>query len=309
MCFATILSWWPTARSVHESSTRTVEHGGIGYGAGRPGPEPLVSATLEPQPAEGPGPEINQTGIADESSRVKNKLDAEVVTLKFDTGGGPLAVGVLPILENYWHELVRGRLDGYTFSSRQLCLVNPTEHDRLVGNFRRHGYCGVQRAFEEMNGWYFRGTAMLLNLLFVGNGQVTYAWKSVYWFNRAVRHRQVTLMRQALPKARGRYGWDFCSNLLGGNFDEIEQFYGTPVIRIDLWNPDDPNDYIPCFFPKNGFAGDWFMQNPSRPGKYFPRHYDPREYYNFLMPQMMLRHIAGGERLILDFSKFHIGAG
>jgi hypothetical protein len=160
-----------------------------------------------------------------------------------------------------------------------------------------------------MNDWYFRGTVMLLNLLFIGKQQTACAWNSIYWFNRAVRHSQVTLMRQALPKVRGRYGRGFSSGPLSGNFDEIERFYGQPVIRIDLWDPDDLNDYIPCFFPRDGFAGSWFEQNPSFPGKYFPQHYDPREYYDYLMPQVILRHIAGGEKLISDFTKFRIGAG
>jgi hypothetical protein len=96
VCFATILSWWPTARSVRGSSTGTAEPGGIGYVAGQPDSDPRMSATVPappaPQPIEGHGPEINHMGIVDDSSRVKNELGTEVVTLEFDDGGAPLAV-------------------------------------------------------------------------------------------------------------------------------------------------------------------------------------------------------------------------
>jgi hypothetical protein len=243
--------------------------------------------------------------------KVKDELSAEAITLNFDEAGDPAADGILPILDDYARELSQGRLEGYEFSPRQLSVMNHPNHDLLVVAFREHGYRGVQREVREMDDWYLRGTIMLLNLMFIGQKQTSYAWSSLYWFNRAVRHRQVTFMRQALPEdLRGSYGADFSSGPLSGIRDDIVRFYGRALIKIDLWNADDDRDYISCLFPRDGHAGSWFSEHPQtlRPEKYFPSHYDPREYHDYLMPQMMLRHIAHGERLISDFTNYYICA-
>lgn len=88
--------------------------------------------------------------------------------------------------------------------------------------------------------------------------------------------------------------------------DAVENFYGEPLIKVELWDPADRGNYIKCLFPRKGFAGSWFAQNPQTPETY-THHRDPMEYYKFLIPQMLLRHIASGERLIADFTDFHIG--
>jgi hypothetical protein len=175
----------------------------------------------------------------DGAGKAIHDLNLEAITLRFDTVGDPLPDGILSILEDYQLELNRGFLNGYIFDSRQLSLVNPPEHDLLVRNFHEHGYRGLQRQVRELENWYIRGTVTLLNLLFVGEKQTSYAWRSVYRFNRAVRHYHVTLMRKALPESLrvGRYGEDFGSGPLGGSSSEIEIFYGRAVILIDLWNP------------------------------------------------------------------------
>jgi hypothetical protein len=269
----------------------------------------LVAAVLRilgGRPDPGAAKEDRQT---DESSRVKDELSAEAITLNFDEAGDPAADGILPILEDYAGKLNRGRLDGYEFSPRQLSVMNHPDHDLLVAAFREHGYRGVQREVREMDDWYLRGTTMLLNLMFIGQKQTSYAWSSIDWFNRAVRHRQVTLMRRALPEdLRGSYGEDFASGPLSGIRDDIARFYGRALIKIDLWNAADDRDYISCLFPRDGYAGSWFSEHPQSPEKYFPSHYDPEEYHDYLMPQLMLRHIAAGERLISDFTNYYIGA-
>jgi hypothetical protein len=53
----------------------------------------------------------------------------------------------------------------------------------------------------------------------------------------------------------------------------------------------------------------WFKQHPQNPEKYFPQHFDPREYYEFLIPQMLLRHFQGSGGLEPDLKEFYIGAG
>jgi pimeloyl-ACP methyl ester carboxylesterase len=237
-------------------------------------------------------------------------LKSEVITLKFDTLGDLIADAGLPILEDYEADLNRGFLDGYIFTENQLTLLNPPAHERLTVNFYQDGRRSDQRRVREMEDWYARGTVALLNLLFSGARQTSYAWRSIYWFNRAVRHLHVTIMRASLPEylRGGGYGEGFSPGPLGGVTAEVESFYGESMIRVNLWDPANPDESIQCLFPRTGAAGSWFTQHPLSPGEYYPRHFSPTEYYEFLIPQMMLRHIAQHGKLISDFKKYNIGA-
>jgi len=275
----------------------------------------VVPASAEPAPEPAPAPDrklrtSGLTALAGTPTPPKHDLGSELLTLLFDATGDPAEDALLPILEDYETELNQGSLDGYTFQDNQFSIVNPAEHDRLAAIFRTQGQRGLQRRVREMENWYIRGTVALLNLLFIDGKQTSHAWRSVYWFNRAVRNMHVTLMRQALPPSLidTDYGEIFSADPLDRDGGSIESFYGEPLIAVKLWEPNNPGDNFFCLFPRTGFAGKWFSQHPQRAGEYYPRHFSRIEYHEFLIPQMMLAHIAHNGPLISDFTKFHITA-
>ncbi len=272
-----------------------------------------ASPTPVPEAAEAEREEIcADADSAIQSSRsteATDDLDSERFVLDFNNTGTLIGQGILPILQDYENELARGLLDDYSFTESQFSLADPPEHELLCAQFREQGYRGYQRRVREIESWYISGTVKLLNMLFVDKKQSFYAWRSVYWFNKAVRHKHVALMRDGLPKENEPqgYGEDFSRGILE-DYDEVDKFYGKPLILIDFWDPADMESLVKCFFPRDGYAGSWFSEHPQLPGPYFPDHYDPTEYYEFLIPQIMIRHLFIGTRLASDFRGFRIGA-
>jgi hypothetical protein len=153
-----------------------------------------------------------------------------------------------------------------------------------------------------------------LNVLFIGEKQIGFTWESIYWFTKAVRQWQIALMHRAVPikLIQADYGKHCHEDPLLRGFGYTEQFYDTPLIKVDLWRPDYKTKYIPCFFPRNGYAGKWFTELPSVPGQYWPQHFSPNEYYKFFMPQMLMRHLALETSLVSlesGLRQYWIGAG
>jgi hypothetical protein len=208
----------------------------------------------------------------------------------------PIDTGVLEILQDYRHDLNAGHLKHYHFTTAQLAVRTEPQFDLLLARYTAHGSRMNRRLMDRLDEWTIEGTRVLLDALYIGERQVEYAWSSIYWFVRALHHWRVALLRQDTPTdlLPGDYGRNCRVSPLLGRYDWIEEFYGSDLIKLDLWNPADNRERTSCFFPVNGYAGSWF-DGVKISEEYFASHYSPNDYFNYLMPQLLMRHFVNRE--------------
>ena len=92
------------------------------------------------------------------------------------------------------------------------------------------------------------------------------------------------------------------------DYNGIERLYGSSMIKVDLWHRENRDPCTSVFVRADGYAGKWFSENPQFNGPYIQEHYSPNDYYNCILPQMVMRHFVNQEEIINDFSNHWIGA-
>lgn len=242
-------------------------------------------------------------------SDASSSLRQEQLVLRFENVVDPMAEGILSILEDYYFDLNSGKLRDFHFSTDQIAVIDEPEYSTLAQLFIDEGSRENRRMVQRLEGWLTDGTRTILDLAYVQKRQVPFCWLSIAWFARAIRHWAIALMRRSLPREllNFEFGRDCLESPLLGPRNHVEQFYGTSLIRLELWDPRDSRIVVPCYFPRDGRAGEWFEEAPQLSGEYL-QHFNPTEHYTYVLPQMIMRSLVNSEPIVTDFAAFWIGS-
>jgi hypothetical protein len=236
------------------------------------------------------------TSAEEELSKTKIRLSFNrVIDLK-----SPAMEGVL---QDYYQDLLHHQLDGFMFVPNQLIVENDTNYDVAINSMPQ------KRVLGKLEKGLVDGCVQLLNRAYLKDKQVDFCHQACFWFARQLRLRSLISMQEA---GVGLDGLELPDSVLplGSTdfFTNPSRYFGFDVMKIDVWHPD--NRQLPMtsvWVPKDGYLGNWFSRNPQRPGP-LTDHFDPRDYYNFVLSGMMIHHIFNRKPIIEDWSGYWVGA-
>ena len=252
----------------------------------------------------------NDKGVHELSSPTK-ELKQENLRFSFADGTELQARPINSILQAYYQDLLSGRLKGFKFSSEQISIANDTIYQSLHQRLNSSEAVDERRLLRKLEQSLIDGLVIALNIAYLGEKQVHNAYQTCFWYGRAIRSWIINVLkRDALSESPEELAFGAVSleSPLFGDYVSVERFYGSKMIKLEYWHPQkEQAPSCSLFLPIDGFVGKWFYEHPLPPQPLI-QHYDPNDHYNFVLPQMIMRHVLLGERLIEDWSGYMVGA-
>lgn len=263
---------------------------------GRPLPEPAHSS----KPSDSQAKSTEDVLFTDKLKfRYSNEID-------LDSG----IIGV--VLNAYYQDLLSGKLDNFKFGRDKLEFDNSSGYDRLRANLQ-HGVFSikVRRVVEQYEKWLVDGILLILNHHYLADKQVHFCCQSLFWFCKSIRVTIYSLFSEAgLDIAPVVTECDLEEDLVFTadplNYFAQNRLYGSKTIKIDVWHPK-THIATSAYLPRSSYIGEWFDNYPQMSGP-LSEHWSPNDYYNFIIPQMLLRHFINRGPLITNWDGFLVGA-
>jgi TIR domain len=276
--------WAEIAAGIH----RVVEECAAGRAIAAPAPDTAAPQSKAPSSSQLPSSEALE-------------LRREVVLLAFVNQVDLKPEPITSLLQAYYHDLwIKKVLTNYEFDSDQIAIGDDSLYNGMRQRVEQLGAIDVRRQIFRLEIWLIDGIRIILNHCFIKEKQVLYTYASCYWFAKLVRSWIMDIMKSALGE-RGRVAYEDMS------ISHWEELAGEKFSKYDIWKPEgNPTEVTHCYLPDSGYAGSWFKDHPQIPGSYTD-HYSPNDHYNFVIPQLILRHFLNGEDIIQDFTGYKIG--
>ncbi len=313
MCFASLHHMWPVGRSVTQGSDISRASSS---GSARPPDSGQAAQNIVrnlPQialPVDGglaPSMAISARDEEKAPEDARESLQSEKITLEFENGTALAAPRLLALLNDYYAEVEKGSLSGFSFSSSQIVPEWDSPYQQAKELYTQYlGREGLQLRRLERD--LVEGVRLLLDITFIGGKQTIFSVLAVSNFTRLMLHRSIGLIRSQYPEAlRGIECFrGFSGNPLSSN-SQAAQFYGHDVILIDVWDPKDSRHVLKLWFPRDGYAGSWFSQGYFVPADPYVTHYHPPEHYGYVLPQAVARSLFNGDPVPVNFNEYMIG--
>lgn len=241
---------------------------------------------------------------------IHNGFKKESIKLKFRNGTELVKIYFTPLLEAFYQEVNRNELKDILFSDKQIIVETDEQYDYLKAKIENSSRIDVRRLIVRLERYLVEGTVIILNYAYLKDKQIDDTYQACFGFARAIRNWIIWSMRDALDPEEMQntdYGKHALESPLLGMLQNIEAFYNARLIKVDLWHPgEELSKTISIYLRKDGFAGSWFSATPQLSGPY-NQHYSPNDFYNFILPQMVMRHLVNKGKIIEDWTGYHIG--
>lgn len=249
--------------------------------------------------------------VANELSPQAKELQEEKLAFNFTDGTELQEQPISSVLNGYYQDLLSGRLKGYTFSTSQINISTNVVYEALKQRVNSSAAVDKRRLLRKLEQSLLDGLIIALNRTYLGEKQVHYAYQTCFWYGRAVRSWIINILKTgAHPESPEELAFGAVSieSPLFGNRVAVEEFYGRELIKLDYWHPEKADaPSFSLFLSRDGYVGEWFTQHPLPPQP-LKHHYSPNDHYDFVLPQMIMRHVLLDEPLIEDWSGYMVGA-
>ncbi|AXY73199.1 hypothetical protein D3H65_04070 [Paraflavitalea soli] len=248
----------------------------------------------------------SSTALNDVIADFKN----EKIKLAFYNGTDLNRIEIVSLLDAFYDDIIHGKLRGGAFSTDQIVVETDAEYDRLKSLVRHSNRIDIRRKLKKLEAILIDGIIIILNYGYFKDKQVHNTYQACFWFARAMRYWIIGCMRETLSgeeKEKTLYGQNTMESPILAYPNIMESFYNFKLIKIDLWHPKKDGNYsTSVYLPIDGFAGKWFSEMPQLSGPY-KDHYSPNDFYNFILPQMVMKHIINNKIIIEDWEGYYIG--